>query len=79
MKEEKEFLTLEQFMVEEGFITKKLSELKEGDILLILPEFGAGKAVVQSILYGRDNKPCAVVVLDRGILHPKSFFGITED
>ena len=74
-----EFLTLEQFMVEEGFTTKKISELKEGDVLSILPEFGAGKAVVQSIHYGRDNRPDGIVCGGRGILHPKSFIGVEED
>lgn len=75
---ESTFLTLEKFMESEGLIEKNLTDVKSGDILSILPEYGAGSVIVKALHFDRNNKIDGVIT-DRGIFHPNSFAGITNN
>ena len=78
MKEKLDFLTLENFMEAEGLIERKITDIKSGDVLTVLPEFGAGKVIVQDLHYDRFNNVDGVICADRGIMHPASFQGVSE-
>lgn len=69
-------LTFEQFLASE-LVEKKLADIKPGDKLSVLPEYGAGSVEVKALHFGRDGAVDAVIT-DRGVMHRDSFAGVSE-
>jgi len=55
----------------------KVYELKSGDILKLLPEYGGGRVKVESIHYDVNNTQRVTgIITNKGIYHPDSFANV---